>query len=258
MRVQLLRNATLVIDVAAERILVDPMLAAVGTLLPFAAIRHAPRRNPIVPLPDGADAALRGITAALITHCRHGHVDHLDEAGRALLAEREVPVYCAPGDAAHLARRGLRAIPLAAGVTHGVLGGQIRTVPATHGHGLVGAMMGAGVGYLLAFPGEPSLYLSGDTVLTGAVEAVLRDHRPELSVVHAGGASLDVGRPILMTVEEVVSFVRLAPGVVIATHLEALNHCPTTRVALREALERADLAHKVRIPADGEQLAFGA
>ncbi|MCP4654211.1 MAG: hypothetical protein GY856_02210 [bacterium] len=54
--------------------------------------------------------------------------------------------------------------------------------------------------------------------------------------------------------EELLEFVALAPGAVIANHPEAFNHCPTTRVDLREAVTRAGMAQKVRIPKDGEVL----
>ena len=48
------------------------------------------------------------------------------------------------------------------------------------------------------------------------------------------------------------AFARDAPGRVVANHLEALNHCPTTRAVLRQSLEEKDLASKVSIPEDGE------
>ena len=38
----------------------------------------------------------------------------------------------------------------------------------------------------------------------------------------------------------------------IANHLEAVNHCPTTRVKLREELEKSGLSDKVIIPIDGD------
>jgi len=41
---------------------------------------------------------------------------------------------------------------------------------------------------------------------------------------------------------------------VIAVHMEALNHCPTTRAQFREAVAGAGLAGKVRVPADGQVL----
>ena len=70
----------------------------------------------------------------------------------------------------------------------------------------------------------------------------------------SGSASLDVGGPILMPLEELVTFTRTAPNRVFANHLEALNHCPTTRSQLKQELEAKGLASKVWIPEDGESL----
>jgi hypothetical protein len=71
-------------------------------------------------------------------------------------------------------------------------------------------------------------------------------------VVHAGGARFDMGGPILMPLDEVVELVRLAPGRVVAVHLEALDHCRTTRAALRARLEREGLSSRVEVPEDGQ------
>ena len=69
-----------------------------------------------------------------------------------------------------------------------------------------------------------------------------------------GNASLDVGGDILMPIEEIIEFISLSPGKVIANHLEALNHCPITREQLRNELIKHNLLEKVWIPADGETL----
>jgi hypothetical protein len=55
-----------------------------------------------------------------------------------------------------------------------------------------------------------------------------------------------------MTVEDVLKFTKNAPGKVIANHLEAVNHCPTTRKGLHDELEKIGLSEKVEIPKDGE------
>jgi len=117
-------------------------------------------------------------------------------------------------------------------------------------------LMANGAGYYLRLPGEPSLYVSGDTVYTEDVERTLDDLQPDIAVVAAGSASLDVGRPILMDMDELLVFVQKAPGRVVANHLEALNHCPTTRMQLDEELERRGLRSKVFIPNDGETIKF--
>jgi len=103
-------------------------------------------------------------------------------------------------------------------------------------------------------PDEPSIYISGDTVYTKDVERALTEFKPDISVMASGSASLDISDPILMSLEEMVTFVRAAPNIVIANHLEALNHCPTTRLQLRQTLEETGLSSKVLIPDDGDVL----
>jgi L-ascorbate metabolism protein UlaG (beta-lactamase superfamily) len=253
-RLTLLRNATLLVEVGDQRVLVDPALARAHSLPPLSVLRSRPRLNPTVELPPGAAQLARTATAALVTHCRFGHRDHLDGPGKRLLAELEVPVVCQPSDVAFLHRAGINARPGRVGERVSFAGGWLTPVRARHGRGLIGALMGPGVGYLLEIPGEPTLYLSGDTVLTDDVRRGLLEGKPDVAVMHSGTAQLDMGAPILMTLEEQLEFVRLAPGRVIATHLEALNHCRTSRAALDDALRRAGLRERVEIPRDGETI----
>lgn len=256
MKIQLIRNATLIIHAANQHILVDPMLGDKGSLPPYAFFRHAPRRNPTVPLPPNTNEALQHITAALITHCRRGHFDHLDKPGRQWLSRHKIITYCNHLDTAHLQQRGIKTVSLRPNQPHKFFGGTINPIETEHGYGLLGKLMGPGVGYLINLPGEPSLYLSGDTVLTPTVRRVLTGQQPDIAVVAAGSAGLDVGKPILMPPDELLEFIDLAPGVVVATHLEALNHCPTTRSQLQQIAEQAGLAGKLRIPTDGEQISL--
>lgn len=113
-------------------------------------------------------------------------------------------------------------------------------------------LMGPGAGYLLRLNGEPSLYLTGDTILTDDVRRVLAEDEPDVCVLPCGSAQLDVGGPVLMPMDELLEFIRLAPGRVVCNHLEALNHCPTTHAGLASAVAAAGLADKVVIPRDGE------
>ena len=94
----------------------------------------------------------------------------------------------------------------------------------------------------------------GDTVLTPVVAETIVTLKPDIVVVPAGGARLDIGRPILMTPDDVIRCITLAPDRVVALHMEALNHCPTTRQTIRQRAEQAGLIHKVLIPDDGAVL----
>jgi L-ascorbate metabolism protein UlaG (beta-lactamase superfamily) len=116
--------------------------------------------------------------------------------------------------------------------------------------------MGSGAGYFIELPGDKTIYISGDTVMTRTVRHVLNDLRPDISILNAGTAALDLGRPILMPIQEQLDFIRTAPGIIIAVHLDAFNHCLTTRDMLRGAVTKAGLSGKVLIPSDGELMEF--
>jgi L-ascorbate metabolism protein UlaG (beta-lactamase superfamily) len=261
MKIHQLRNATMILEFSDNLVLVDPMLGHPGSIPPFTVFRYKPQMNPLVGLPAVAESLLKRVDTCLITHSRAlnfrplQHLDHLDPAGERLLNERNLPVGCPGKDARYLRRYGLNVTwELPFWETTSFLGGEITAIPAVHGYGWVHHLMANGAGFLIRLPGEPSIYISGDTVLTQDVERVLTEERPDVAIVAAGQAQLDIGRPLLMTLEDVVRFVELAPGLVVANHLEALNHCPVTRGHLREVLEQSGLADKVMIPADGESL----
>jgi L-ascorbate metabolism protein UlaG (beta-lactamase superfamily) len=129
-------------------------------------------------------------------------------------------------------------------------------VGCRHGKGLVSLLMEHGVGYFIEMPGEPSLYLSGDTILTQEVLDFLARHQPDVCVVPAGGARFDLGHEIIMGVEEVLQFAAAARGIVVANHLEALSHCPVQRTQLVDAARRAGLGQRLQVPADGQSLTY--
>ena len=67
MQIQLVRHATLLLEYAGMRLLVDPMLSDAGAM-PAIENSPQPRRNPLVPLPCPATDVVSGIQAVLVTH----------------------------------------------------------------------------------------------------------------------------------------------------------------------------------------------
>ena len=263
MRLHHLRNATCVIESGKHCLLVDPMLGEKKTLPPFAYLRHKPRKNPTVPLPVSAVDILGKVTHCLITHSQKfgvralQHTDHLDGRGEAFLRENNIPVITCAQDAAYLLEKGLKVVAkLRYWQPEPLLGGEITAVPAQHGHGWIHRLMANGAGFHVQLPNEPSVYISGDTVYTIAVKRALAEFMPDIALMASGSASLDVGGPILMPMTELLTFARTAPGTVIANHLEALNHCTTTRRQLSRELSVNGLSGKVIIPNDGETVFF--
>lgn len=241
----------MVIETKDKVILVDPMLGEKGTAAPtFTLLRYKPKRNPILDLPSNAMEIINKTTHCLITHL---HPDHLDKAAVKFLKVKKIPVICSVKDAGILKKRGLHIVQV---VNYWeqvpFLGGTIKGIPAKHGYGFVSKPMGNVMGFYINLPNEKSLYISADTIYTDDVDKVLKKHKPDISVVAAGTAQLDIFKPLLMKMNDIVKFVKNAPGSVIANHLEAVNHCPTTRKKLSSELSKHGLAKKTYIPYDGQ------
>jgi L-ascorbate metabolism protein UlaG (beta-lactamase superfamily) len=238
MRLRLIRHATLVLSTGGKTLLVDPMLDAAGTRPPIPDT-PSPRANPLVELPEPAEKIVEGIDAVLVTHL---HEDHLDSAAIRLLP-KDVPLFCAPGDADALRGHGFTDVRPVADTADwdGV------PIARTNGvHGPLGPSPGFVVG---------SLYIAGDTIWCDEVRAALAAHRPDVIVVNAGGARFLEGDPLVMTIDDVVAAARHAPDVhVVAVHLEAINHCLETRDDLRRRLHDVGLAGRVAVPDDGAEV----
>jgi len=245
-----LRNATMLIEHENHVLLIDPMIGAKGTAAPpFSVWRFKPLKNPTVDLPAGAMTLIKKTTHCLITHL---HADHLDKAGIAFLADQQIPVTCSVLNEKELKKKGLKVVnAIEYWQTSKFLDGSIEGIPARHGYGFVAKPMGHVMGYLIKFHNAPSVYLSSDTVFTSDVKKVLNQYQPDISVVACGAAQLDMFQPLLMTMTDILRFIKEAPHKVICNHLEAVNHCPTIRGELRSNLVDHGLLKKTWIPQDG-------
>ncbi|MEM1003312.1 MAG: MBL fold metallo-hydrolase, partial [Bacteroidota bacterium] len=240
-----------VIESQDKILLIDPMTGKKGTAAPpFSIIRFKPIKNPILDLPNGAMELIEKTTHCLITHL---HADHLDKSAVTFLKDRQIPITCSSLDKKELIKRGLNIVnTIEYWKSSEFLGGTIEGIPARHGYGFVAKPMGNVMGYYIKFPNEESVYLSSDTIYTADVKKVLTEYKPDISVVACGSAQLDLFQPLLMTMEDIVRFVKDAPNKVICNHLEAVNHCPTTRLKLKSILQSERLLEKTWIPNDGD------
>lgn len=252
MKIHHIRNATFVIETGDNYILVDPMLGKIGFMPPFAFFRFKAKRNPTVNLPNNYESILDKVTHCLITHL---HPDHIDNAGKRFLVKNNIPVICSIKDTEKLKKDGLNiSNSLKYWEKDNFLNGSIVGVPAKHGYGFVASIMGNVIGFYLELPNTPSIYISADTIYTDAVDKVLSEMKPDLTVLASGTAQFDFGKPLIMNFEDIIKFVEKSPKKVYANHMESLNHCPMTRLQLKDLLEEYDLLTKVYIPEDGEIL----
>ena len=240
MQLTLVRNATLLLDLAGRRLLVDPGLDDAEARPPVESTPNQ-RRNPLVPLPVPAEELVRGLDAVVVTHL---HRDHLDSTAERLLP-RDVPLFCQPQDEERLRGLGLDARPVADEVDWDGLA--ITRTDGRHGTGELAEALAPVSGFVFRAEGEPTLYVAGDTIWCDEVAGAIDRHRPDVAVVNAGGARFLEGDPIVMTTEDVAEVAARVPTVV-AVHLEAINHCLETRADVRARVPAA------LVPEDGETL----
>jgi len=141
-RITLVRNATLIVEVAGRRLLVDPMLDDAGARPPIEGTRN-PVANPTTPLPFPAEDVVRGLDAVIVTH---RHRDHLDTRGEELVP-RDIPVFCQPEDEEALRELGLDARPIVDALDWD--GMTISRTPARHGTGRVAELLAPVSGFVL-------------------------------------------------------------------------------------------------------------
>ena len=248
----LVRHATLVVDYAGSRLLVDPMLGDPGSAPP---VENTPnqRLNPLVPLPVPAPELVSNVDAVLVTHM---HGDHFDPTAVEALP-KQLPLVCQPEDSERLRELGFSDVrPV--DDSFELLGIRVARTGGQHGTGEIAEQLAPVSGFVLSASGEPTLYIAGDTIWCEEVSSALTEHSPDVVVVNAGGARFLEGDPITMTPDDVIAVAEATPSgtAVLAVHMEAINHCVVTRADLREALGDL-LEQRVLVPDDGGVLELG-
>jgi L-ascorbate metabolism protein UlaG (beta-lactamase superfamily) len=244
MRLQLLRNATLRLTYGGREVLIDPCLGSRGSLPSFAGIAA----NPTVGLPASADAILDGVELAIVSHL---HPDHFDAAAEAALP-KQIPVFCQPADLETMAAKGFTGVTALAGeAAWKEL--SLRRTAGQHGTGEILKQMGPVMGFVLRAQGEPAVYWTGDTVLTSDIIDAVAHEKPDVIVTHSGGAMLGATLLIMDDAQTIALSQKSGAAVIVAVHMEALDHCTITRAGLRAAANAAGIAEsRLVIPADGE------
>jgi L-ascorbate metabolism protein UlaG (beta-lactamase superfamily) len=236
MQLQLLRNATLLLQINGKKILVDPMLAPAGS---YPALPNTANtiRNPTVDLPVDAATLVADVDAVLLTHL---HRDHWDELARELLP-KDIPLLCQPVSMEELQKQGfIHLLPVADSLTwEGIT---VHRTGGRHGTGEIGERMGVVSGFVI-----DGLYIAGDTIWCEEVKAALDTYQPKHIVVNGGAARFVTGGPIIMSIEDIKKVRAYAPlATLYVVHLEAVNHVTESREAIKKAIPESI------VPEDGE------
>lgn len=250
MKLRLLRNATLKLEILGKTILIDPFFAPKGSRPSFT----GRALNPLVELPATPEEILDGVELVVVSHL---HADHFDPVAQSLVP-KHLPLICQPGDEDKIRSYGFSDVTPLADVIDWQ-GIRFKRREGSHGLGPVVEKMGSVMGFSITAKDEPSIYWAGDTVLYPAIGAIIANTTPEIVIIHPCGARWD-GDLITMDAKEAVATCRLAPAsTVIATHMDSLDHATVSRDELRRySIEQGVSLQQLLIPRDGETLQFAA
>lgn len=258
MNITQIRNATQLIEYAGMRFLIDPMLADKGAYPGFPGSARSHLRNPLVVLPYDVQQLLN-VDAVIVTHT---HLDHWDDAAIALIPKR-MPIFVQNEcDRSLLYQQGFTHLTVIGEATY--IGDiQLTRTEGQHGSDAaytdpeMAARMGAACGVIFRHEGEKTLYLIGDSVWMPAVERTLKTIEPDVVVANMGWAHTLLFGAIIMGAEDAIRIHQAVPRAqIVATHMEAINHCLLTRSALQAFVHDNGMAAFVSVPADGEMITF--
>lgn len=247
--IQLIRNATLVINYAGKKILIDPFLAAKGAYDPFA----GGERNPTVDLPVPVEEIIRDIDLVLVTHT---HLDHFDPVAKEVVP-KSVKLFHQPANEEVFKKENFEnAEVIEDHTTWNDI--SIYRTGGKHGSGDILKKMGSVSGFVLKAENQPTVYIIGDSIWTTEVELALEQYKPDVIVANTGGAIFPgfEDHPILMNEEQTMTLVQsCGKAKIIAVHMEALDHCQTTRASLKQKSEQLNISNeKLIIPMDGKKI----
>lgn len=251
--IQLIRNATIKLDYAGKTFLIDPVFSAKGELMSVIGVN----KNPTVHLTMPVDSIMSGVEFVLATH---SHFDHFDRPA-AVAMGKDLTLYVQPADSVFFLNEfGMENTEIIS-ESKVIDGLTIYRTGGEHGKDTIKEMMGEVSGFVLKADGEPTVYVVGDCLWTDEIKANIDKYQPDWVVINTGGAIIPALSPefgtLIMNEKDVVKMIKESPEKCrfIAVHMDAIDHCQTTRSILRNEADKEGISkEKLIIPADGETI----
>jgi len=253
MKLELWRNATLLLQIGGKKILIDPMLGEKGSLGKFP-MTDDELANPLVDLPFSEKELkdkLSTIDAVAVTHL---HPDHWD--GKAIeLLDKNIPVICPESISEQIAQSGFKNV--IAIKDHIIWENiSISITEGQHGTGEIGEKMGKVNGFVFKTE-DKSLYIVGDSIWYEGIAAEIDKHQPQHIIVAGGAATFVVGDPIIMTSEDIIKLCEYAPDAsVLVTHIEAVSHSKESREFIKKKIIENGLENRCLVLQDGSEYSY--
>ena len=254
MKIQQIRNATLIVEYAGKKILIDPMLSSKGTLPAFIPAKNWTfKKNPLNDLPFPKEEIIKDVDFVFVSHL---HPDHWDkEAVRILPIGIKIFVQDYT-DKLKIEKSGFSNVEV---LGEHSLFGEIRLsrTKAQHGKGYILKIAGCVCGLVLQHPTEKTLYIAADTVWYEGVQEALDKHQPEIIVLNGGDNQFAFGGQVIMNKNDINEVHKAIPNAtIVVSHMEGVNHNTLTRKELKEFLSEKRITDKVNVPEDGQSYTF--
>lgn len=238
------RHACSILHLNGKKILIDPMLSGKGVYPPVMMTRN-PQKNPLVEFPCDYRELFK-VDGVIITHM---HNDHFDKKAQKELP-RDLPILCQSEDRAILEKWGFTSVTGLEKETCW-LDLYCQRFIGSHGDGIFKKKLGCSSSFFLQTEKGPSIYLTGDTLLTNKVKKILSNKKTDILLANGGGARLKLGGKITLNHKDILKLSRILPqSTLVAVHMEAMNHC----FDRRETLIKMKGDCKILVPEDGELL----
>ncbi|MFP7159226.1 MBL fold metallo-hydrolase [Priestia aryabhattai] len=253
MNIKQIRNATIIVEYAGKKFLIDPMLADKGTYPPFPNSPRQDQNNPLVSLPTSIENIINGIDAVIVTHL---HLDHFDDAAKEVLPKDIKMFVQNQEDATEVKMAGFQNVEVLQEDTvfEGI---ELVKTKGEHGRGEMVKIAGLVCGIVFKHSSEKKLYVAGDTVWYDGVQEVINMHKPEIIVVNGGDNQFFEGGSLVMGKEDIYEVYKAAPNAkIISVHMEAVNHWSLSREELKSFINEKGISSTVSVPEDGESYTF--
>lgn len=253
MKLQLWRNATLLLHINGLNILIDPMLGEKGSLGKFPMVDND-LLNPLVDLPfneEELNQKLKTIDAVAVTHL---HPDHWDPKAIELL-DKNLPILCPEAIVEQISQAGFHNI-MAFNDKIQFKDIEISLTKGHHGTGEIEGKMGLVNGFIFK-NSEQTIYIVGDSIWCEEVAQAIDKYEPQNIIVAGGAATFIIGDPIVMTSEDIKKVCEYAPNSTVwVTHLETVSHSKEDRKFTLEKIHENGLEKRCFVLNDGEEVEF--
>lgn len=252
MNIHQIRNATMVVEYAGKKFLIDPMLSEKGTYPPFPNSVRQDQNNPLVSLPASIEEMIN-VDAVIVTHL---HIDHFDDAANEALP-KEIKMFVQnEEDAGEVKKAGFQNVEVLQEDTAFEEIQLIKT-KGEHGRGDILKLAGLVCGVVFKHQDEKTLYVAGDTVWYEAIQETIDAHKPEIIVVNGGDNQFLEGGSLVMGKDDIYEVHKAAPHAkIISVHMEAVNHWTLSREELKSFAEEKGFSTSLLVPGDGESYTF--